>query len=501
MTNNNAAGYQISYKKLSIQSSYLALSSVISTGLNLVVGFTLVRIMIPEQYGEVAFFLRLFGLVRFIGTLSLGIKVIEDISRFSTLQDRPSLRQAMSTLGFLRLASGLVILSVMLFLGWLWKDPIYTWTGLAGFVASISDFASAVAQGLKLRKEVALLLVTQPALFFGGVLSLTYSQNTTPLGVYVIFSTSFLIVLVLYSLMLTKTSLPIPGIKSLSWSYFIKAFKALSGMFLFGIFNYLYFSLGALILGQAKLFEEVAYFNSAISLVVLPITLGMTVLTAIYYPDVVSAIAAGQQDVAVRLVEIFIKVGVLLLSIPTAFLMVHADHVIRILYTDVYSPSIIPLIIMTPLTLLLLIQQLFVFSLFALKKLFVPSIGVGIQALVLFLGAMLLLASGQETRVIGMAVIYLATGVFGFVYCWIHVKRYFSFKVSVWEVGSIVIVVAAMLIGRLIVLWLSGPSFSVFYLLSAFISGLAGFWLVSKLVLKKSERENIVSVVRKQFTT
>lgn len=425
---------EMGLKNLATDSAYLLIAGLVGTVTSTVAGLILVRILLPSYYGMVAYFLRVFGLVRFLGTLGLGAKVIEDVSHYSALGDQHGLGKAVYSLGSIRLAIGGILLLLLTFLSWVQDDATFLWAGLAGLFASVGDYMNALLQGLRRRKAVAGLSLLQPALFLASVLLMSIMVNAVPTMIYAAFTFSFVTLLAGSFLSLRRAAIPQPFRQAISRPYLRGALRPLTNLVIFGLLNYLYLSLGSLILGSAKLFEENAFFSAAFGLVAIPTTLGFVVITAVFYPELVAMLAHDRREEASRLLTTFMRLFLTALTPVMAALAVYSGFIVRLVYTETYDPSIVPLAVLSPLAMLVPVQQLLVFGLYALGEHRQASIGMGIQVLLALAGTLGAMFWAQGLRPVWIAVAGLAACIVGLAVHWTALKRQSSFRVSAVQV-------------------------------------------------------------------
>ncbi|MBC7261529.1 MAG: hypothetical protein H5T63_05915 [Chloroflexi bacterium] len=325
--------------------------------------------------------------------------------------------------------------SCSLFLGLaLWaklqNDSVFVWAGGASLVASLTDYTSAVSQGLRKRQIVAWLSLAQPFVYLLGTVFLWQARLVTPTHLYAIFTMSFVPTFLLYLLSLRCSFIPSLEGRFLSWRYLHDAWKPLLAFFMIGILNYFYQAVGILALGQARQFEDAAYFNAALTLVTMPETLALVALTAVLYPDMVAAMAEGKRDNAASLFDAFLRGALVPLSLLTGIFMSHADVIIRLLYTDAYAASSIVLAIAAPLTLILFLQQILIFGLYALRKPGLASKGMAVQALITLVGSLFVTTKYIGNRATALAVMYTLACIAGFLIHWTDLKKLLSVQVT-----------------------------------------------------------------------
>lgn len=430
-------------------SSYMILASLFSTIVTVVTGLLLIRLLIPEHYGIVAYYLRIFAVVRFLGTLGLGAKIIEDIARSTATDTRPALATVIHTGAVLRFVSTIVVAVILAGVALVNDNPIFFWAGLAGMAGALVDYTNAIAQGLKLHRIVAGLSFTQPSLFFLCVIYLALLAQPQPEHIYITFTGSFILTLIIYAITL-RASIPTPHKAFFSWDYLRSLFKPMFGLFTFGLLNILYLSLGTLILGHFELFEEAAYFNAPFSLVSMPASLGLMVVTSVYYPELISRMAQGRQGDAAGLSDMFIRAGSIALAVPTTAAIVYPDVIIPVLYTENYNPAIIPLLISAPLICLLFVQQFLTFGLYASQRVMLVTQIMALQVMIVLTCSIMVVIWLPEMSAHALALIYVIATGSGFYLQWRALKRLIPFKLSLLEMAKITLLAGiSFIIARL----------------------------------------------------
>lgn len=394
--------------QIALSSGYIFIAGLLATVLTTAASLIVVRVLTPADYGVVSYFIRVVGLLRFISSVGLGVKVIEDMARARAMQDDLQLGRTTYSLGVVRLfTTGLPSL-VTLLLYLINHDPVFAWSALACLFTSLFDYLNSLAQGLQKRRGVAILNFIQPAVFLGGIMLWNAVGQLQPEAVYIVFMASFGIVALGYLPSLFG-GIPLFRLAHLSWEYLRPTLATIARLFVSGIFQQLFFAIGTIILAQRDLFSTSGYFNAAFSLVTMPSAISMLVATSVFYPELVSLVAQHKLPQAALLVDRFSRSAMLLLALPMAGGLIYADVIIRTIYTTKYDASILPLVITAPLIALLFHQQLLTFSLFAVKQVNTVSRILGLQVAVVAVGTIASIFALPESALpVGLAAAYAA---------------------------------------------------------------------------------------------
>ncbi len=399
---------------LGFRSTGLFLASLFSMALNIGAGLIIVRIVTPVEYGKISYFLRIFALARFFGTVGLGAKVIEDVSRYAGERNTEGVNTSIYSLGALRASTGLGLLVVLSMLSIINQDAIFVWAALTGFLASIFDFIFAIAQGLKAKLLVILATFLQPSLLVLLVIAAYILGQVDPPLVYVSYVVSFAGVVAI-CLVYLRRYVAFPRKAYLSKSYVLGVLPMVMSLFVFGLLNQLYNAIGVITLSQLELFEASAFFNAPFSIITMPSQLGLLLVTAVYYPDLVRMLAAHQRHDAAEWIDQFFRGFSVVFALAAGGVAVFADVIVFVLYPEAYTASRLPLIILSPLLVLSLILPIYNFASFALHKTRDASLVLIVLNGLVFAGTLISSAFGQDAILLGVPLTYVLTSVLGLI--------------------------------------------------------------------------------------
>jgi O-antigen/teichoic acid export membrane protein len=393
-----------------------------STVLNTVVGLFLVRALLPPEFGIIAYFLRLFGLARFIGNVGLGAKIIEDVSTAQVNRDLWAINKTVYSLGIIRTASVFVIVILSIFSFFFSQDSVYLWLALIAPIASFLDHTTAIAQGLRRRNLIMLTTVLQPLLYLVFLIAATLSSTLYPELVYGGLTLSFLLTLIV-CLITLKQNILFPQRQFISFGYLKQSMSKLVSLFALGLFSQLALSMSTIILGQLGQFEQAAYFNAGFNLVLIPINISSIVITSVFYPEFVSFTKSGKKLEAATLLQNFIEWILLLLPLCIFGLMMYAGAVVSVLYPADYDATVAVMIILAPFVLFGIIQSLFSFALIALDKVKHAIRIQFLQTLIIISGTYVSLSLAASQVSAGLAVTYTASIIIVTLLMWISLRQ------------------------------------------------------------------------------
>ena len=397
-------------------SALIFIASSLSLVINNLVGLGIVRILSPSEYGRVVYFLGTFAIVRFIATFRLDPYLIEEISKHQALEDYRTIAVITYSFGGFRLFAIIVIGLVLLAITVLSNDIVFLWAGIATICAACYDYILALAQGLQLYVQIILLFLSQAILNLSSIFLLFLSNNLSITMIYASLAVSFAIpMLISATIIHLKLRLQI----EFSWHHIRQGLSVIASMFMVGIFNQLYLSQGALLLGLFNFVDEAAYFGTAFSLITLPINIAFAIAASTFYPSVVRSYTEGDLDSINRLTKNFMQSFFWLLLIPTIVVIVLADVVIMLLYTNTYTPAIDIFRIMSPLIIVLFLEQFGIFLLYACEKVKQAVCAMAVQATVsLALILFYRLFMPHDRIVTGVTIACLLGGIIGTILIW-----------------------------------------------------------------------------------
>lgn len=477
---------------LGFRSTGLFLASLLSMALNVGAGLLIVRIVTPVEYGKISYFLRIFALARFFGTVGLGAKVIEDVSRCAGERDTDGVNTSVYSLGALRASTGIALLLVLALLSVINRDAIFAWAALTGFLASIFDFIFAIAQGLKAKLLVALATFLQPALLVVLVTAAYFLGRVDPSLVYLSYVASFAGVVAI-CLVYLRRFVAFPRRAYLSKTYVLRVLPMVLSLFAFGLLNQLYTAISVITLSQFKLFEASAFFNAPFSIITMPAQLGLLLVTAVFYPDLVRLLAARQKHDAAAWIDQFFRGFSVVFALAAGGVAVFADVIVYVLYPEEYTASRLPLIILSPLLVLMLVQPIYNFASFALHKTRKATLVLLVLNILVFAGTLISSAFGQDAILIGIPLAYVLTSGLGVVIMRNIVQHDIPVQVGPFYVAlALLIAYLTLGAGRLMAVSIGADSMWM-TAISGTLLGLPFFFIVSfVLLLHTDERQSVL---------
>jgi O-antigen/teichoic acid export membrane protein len=381
-------------------SSYLFAASTAALVINNLVGFGLIRLLSPAEYGYIAYFIGMFAFSRLLATMRLDPFMIEQLARAAESQDRAGLHSILQTFGGMRLAVGLSLMLGLGLVAVLRQDAIFAWVGLTTLAAGLFDYTLAIVQGLQRYTWMIGHYLGQSLLYLLGCGLLWVSNTLRPDTVYAAFAMSF----------------GLPMLAALVWilwrwhdkwafslAYLRRALPMIMALFAVGILNQIYLSQGTFLTGSFGFIDDAAYFGTAFSLVGLPLNIGFAIASSTYYPDIVRAHQRGDTAHIQQTTDHFLRVFSLLLLIPSVVAGAYNDLIIRFLYTSAYEGSMLPFSVMSPLIVILFLQQIAIFLLYAHHKAAWAVQAMGLQAFISVVGTVVGMAIYPHQAAVGAA--------------------------------------------------------------------------------------------------
>ena len=424
-------------------------SSLSSTVINAVAGLIVVRFVAVEEYGQIAYFLGLLGLLRFMSNLGMGAKAIQEVSRADREEGQGGIKRVFYNLGLLRIGSSVIVLAACLLIGILTDDPVVIWAGIAAFGATSMDYASAVIQGLRQKMTAAGLIFLQPAVFMALIFFLIITQSVNPTTVFLAYTISF---------SLTTLVGLLPVIKRVGrflWSgvslhYLRSMMLPLLSLFLFGLVSRLSGSATMITLGQLELFEIAAFFGAAFSIIGMIGPFGTNIVTAVFFPDFVRFRAdGGRREMANWLARIT-RVLTMFLALPVAGGIVYADLIFGILYPSEYVAAVVALQVLSVGILLNSLQQLFNYTMIGEARTPVATIITGVQLIFLLISIVIVLFAAPSDVPAYLALGYVVVKSLGISAEWWYIQRFrLRFSLSVVFIPLVIVIaVLLMALGR-----------------------------------------------------
>lgn len=343
-----------------------------------IAGLFIARGLGIAQYGEVAYFFSVFGMVVLIGSLGLSTQVTTEAARLVGIGTTRSRSGKISILLEARLVT-VAVLDIIAALVAIQGDRTAAVAVVAGSVALLTGFGFGIVQGLGGARLVAGLQLTQALLYLGTV-ALWASVGpgrvfATVIGTYTI---SFLGTIVACRQLLAT------AIRS-RWHIgeTLRAIIPLTGpVYFLTLLLAPYGGIAVLTLGKAGAFESAAEVSVALALTG-PLSGALaTIIGAYYYPHL-CALVARDAPTCREFYEGFYRPIAALGILATIILAVFPAELISILYGPRYLAGVATLRAMAPAAGFLAVGQLMVWTLWSHGQVRCALAGAFVQLVVL----------------------------------------------------------------------------------------------------------------------
>ncbi len=394
----------------SIRISAIGALNFLNLGVNIITGLLLARVLAKDTYGALIAFYASFGMFRLITNLGLGLNISRDIAQAG--RDSQQVMIAVYSTGAVRLLSILIIVLA----GW----PVAQVSGrwgvffgtIAAALASAADFTFAILTGTRRTSLVGIMTVIQP---FGylllSIMALKLGNRYSAAFIN-LYAVSFGMMLLTGLVLIVKERI-LTGIKR---EYFkIGYLKLVIGFilasYIASLLSQLWSSLASGSLGWMGRYEDAAEFGVAFSIVNLPIAvIGPTVLTTFFPEASFLYKKLGKHEVFAY----FNKTAILVIGLLSCFsliLMIFAEQIIQILYGAKYLDSAVYLRILSIVPITGSMLPFLTLGLFAVNEPWKPLIGLGLQALSLFIAILVSSANLSAIQLSIFVVVASANGV------------------------------------------------------------------------------------------
>ena len=343
----------------------IAGANLVANLFSLITGMYLVRQFTPELYGQITFLLASFGIFRLLATFGMGNRVTIDVARSISTNSRDSLNLVFYSLLLLRvfIAIALVLIAIILAT----HNKTYAIVAIILLPASLNDFNLAALQGGFRASLIAITIVAQPISYaFLAIPFVGYTHSLT--AVYTALICSYIISMVVGLISVKYLGLRFPRIKDFNLSYAKSSLGFIGNSFILGFAQYLFSIVSLYILGARSLFSQAAQMGVIISLVYLPTSLLQLPTAAVFQARFVKIYdQEGLQSAASFLSE-FLLFGFQLCVIAAVICIAFAKPIVLLLFGSQYASSSIALIILSPIMIMAVSQNIFIFTLMGLNK-------------------------------------------------------------------------------------------------------------------------------------
>ena len=348
-------------------------SAALAPLLSSIAGLSLARGLAAADYGEVAYFLSVVGLVVLLGSLGLTTQITTVIARFSAGGSFDGEVPQVLSLVVVRLATIAVIGTAALVAGEV-GHPVVRVAGLTGGVVLATGFVHGAIRGSGRARLAAVLQVVQSSLYLAAVM--TWVRDD-PDRAFIALAASygFCLMVGLPFLRVLRdagfrigTGLRI-SIRSIA--------RSSSQVYLLSLLLAPFASVAVVTFGAAGRFSDAALFSAALTLALAPSTALSLVVSIQYYPRACTLGTSGDRGAAWY--DHFYRRFASLAVAAVALQVVFAGDVIAALFGDKYLGAADPLRSLAGAGAFLNLGQLAVWTLFAHGRVRAALTGTGAQ--------------------------------------------------------------------------------------------------------------------------
>lgn len=394
---------------LSLKVAGVTLANIAITVLNIVAGVAVARYLDLATYGELSYFINIFGSLRLLGSLGLTSQVSFALSQARGRGDpAASIFWQLLSLRTITLMVFLLGLGVIAALG---SDMPLLIAGGTAILALLNDFGIGALQGLGRVRQAVVALLIQPAIYTAGLLAIMLSSQPI-IVLYLIFAGSF-IPPILLAVVALIGALP-RGRHRSSVSFSIgTALRFAGGMYGLALCGTLFTSFATLYLGAMGKFADTALITIPLNIIFMPGALVNMVVSTVYFPRLshadaqrnVSQVHALFQEFATGIAGVGLLVATNLLLYPQTLL--------TLLYGSRYLASAPLLSLLAVVAFAYPLQSLITTTLAAQGRLRAALGYVGFSTLLLLTGVTLAAHYSADLRLIALAHVLAVVPVLG----------------------------------------------------------------------------------------
>lgn len=377
--------------------------------LSIVIGLLVARHFPLEAYGQLSYFVNVFGTLRLITALGLTSQIVLELAQArgqaQPLADRfyPLLLVRGVSL------SGMTIL--VLGLSYTRQDSVLRLAGLTAMLALMNDFGVGALQGLGLVKPATGVLALQPVLYAVGTGAVLWLNGPVE-WVYQIYWLSFVPAIGLAGLWVAR-AIGSPHSLKVRWRILFDSLRFAGSMYLQAILGTVFTSYATLYYGAAGRFAEAALITIPLNLIFMLGVLVQSAMTTVYFPRLGQLHAAGNQPDARELFVLFYQWVSTLTVLAMMGAWLYPRVALGVLYGDRYQASAPLLLALAPVAYLYTMSSVLTFTVVAQGRwraaLWAPLISTVLLVIIITLtanlerGLLLAAVAHSVTALVGLA--------------------------------------------------------------------------------------------------
>lgn len=328
--------------------AWSTVAHIATTALTILVGLLLARHYSIHEYGQLVYFLNLFGIFRMIAAFGLTSGIIIELSRCRVAGE--SVNQQFYSLFSIRIIISAILGGGAAIIGCVLADTILIAAGVAAATALMSDFFVGALRGLDAIRQATIAQALQPAIYSLGA-ALIAVRNFPISALYLALIASFVISSIFPSVLLL-IQIGMPTNRSFQYTGIGRPLRASAGMYTLFISGTIFTSCVPVLLGLQSRFEDAARLSIPLYLALLPTTLVSSALAGVYFPKLVTMYTQHAQKDAQILFGWFFEITAAL-TIPVSVAFGLFPHIVLfVLYGQRYQESAVYLVMMAPSALL-----------------------------------------------------------------------------------------------------------------------------------------------------
>ncbi len=394
---------------VSLRIAGVTLANIAITALNIVAGVAVARYLDLAAYGELSYFVNIFGLLRLLGSLGLTSQV-----SFALAQARgrgePTGSLFRQLLGLRIVTLGCFLLSLGLVAGLRSDTPLVFASG-AAVLALLNDFGIGALQGLGRVRQVVVGLLLQPIIYaIGLMLIILFSQPITVL--YLVFAGSFFPAILLAGIKLVQ-ALPLGVPRSQTTVSLGTMLRFAGSMYGLALCGTLFTSYATLYLGAMGKFADTALITIPLNIIFMPGALVNMALSTVYFPQLSHVEAQHNTSEAHALFQEFATIVASVGLLIATNLLLYPQTLLTLLYGSRYLASAPLLALLAVVAVVYPLQSLITTTLAAQGRLRAALGYVGLSTVLLLAGVTLATRYSTDLRLIAVAHVLAVVPVLG----------------------------------------------------------------------------------------
>ncbi|GAC1385540.1 MAG: hypothetical protein NVSMB42_05000 [Herpetosiphon sp.] len=387
---------------------WVTLANVGITIVNIAIGLIVARHFSLVAYGQLSYFINIFGLLRLLASLGLTSQVSFELSRARGAYE--PLSRSFYPLLMVRTLTLLAFVLLVAILGYLHHDLVLIIASSAAGLALVDDFCVGALQGIGMTRRVVEVLAFQPLIYMLGAV-LVITRNLEIGSLYVAFAVSFIGATLLAAIAVVRA---VGRPQAVAWREALpQSFWHFAGnMYLLAIAGTVFTSFATLYLGAVGRFTDAARITIPLNLIFMPSTMANVAMSTVYFPRITESFARNDRSAMQSLFALFYDgVSACTLLITIGF-MLFPRVALALLYGTRYQDSATLLVIMAPAAYCYTLQTVLTFTIVAQGRVraILASTFVPVVALVLGISW----GAGHNADLYWFAFAHSVTAVLGF---------------------------------------------------------------------------------------